>query len=525
MKKRTNLLSENCALKGRLAEMEELLAAIKSGSVDAFVTDDQKVFTLKTADRAYRVLVETISEGAATLQSDGTLMYCNNRLAIMLGLPMGKIVGGSLFDFVGPDEHRQLRSILCPSKDQTSRSEFRLKQKDGTLVPALISCNSLELDNASLCAVITDLTELKKAELELEVKNAQLRQLADTLFRVEADERKRLADLLHDDVQQILVACMMRLSIPHYSHKHHDEIHKLLDQAIEASRTLSAELRPPALFEKGLVAGVRWFIERNVKRLGLTIDIRTDGYEEISDQSINVMLYQCVRELIFNIIKHAHVSRAILTFATVKGESIIRVNDLGRGFVVADVRGRRDGEGGGFGSFSIRERLRAIGGKYTIESSPGKGTGVTLTIPWQKVKSFFPSDNGTTKSSPGLKSNIRILVVDDHKLVRQGIINALSAEKDISVIGQAENGLEAVSRVNELKPDIVVMDLNMPGMNGSEAAHILREKRSKVKIIIISVNADKQSERTVLEAGADAFLSKSSDVGELLRVIRACASR
>ncbi len=524
MKKLASLAKENRRLKIRLAEAEELSAAIKSGSVDAFVTDDQKIFTLKSADYAYRILVETINEGAATLRPDGTLMYCNSRVATMLGLPVEEVVGRSLFDFVGTDEHEQLRSILNQIADKPSRFEFRLKKNNGLLLPVLISSNSLELDNTSFCVVITDLTESKKTELELEVKNRQLRQLAATLFSAEAEERKRIADLFHDEVQQVLVACMMRLSMPHYSRKHRDEINELLAQTIETLRTLSTELRPPALFEKGLVAGSRWFIGQNIKQLGLTVDVQAGDYEEITNQNINVMLYQCVRELIFNIIKHAQVSKAILIFSTINGQSQIQINDLGCGFVVSNARRRKDGTTKGVGLLGIGERLRAIGGKYNVVSNLGRGTSVTLTIPRQKTKPFPSSDDDVTKNPSNLKANIRILVVDDHKLVRQGIINALSAEKDISVIGQAENGLEAVSKVRELKPDIVVMDLNMPVMNGSEAARTLREKKSKVKIIIISVNADKQSEKTVLEAGADAFLSKSSDLDELLSVIRAHAS-
>lgn len=523
MKKPASFSKENRRLKDRLAEAEELLAAIKSGSVDAFVTDEQKIFTIKSADRAYRLLVEAINEGAATLTFDGILTYCNSRLAGMLGRPLEKIIGGSLFDFVGPDEHRRLQSVLHQSRKQTIRTEFRLKQNNGMLLPVLLSCNSLELDNAGLCAVITDLTEPKKAELELEIKNRQLRRLADTLFHAEDEERKRLADLLHDDLQQVLVACMIRLSMPHYSRKDRDGVNKLLVGAIDASRNLSAELRPPVLFEKGLVAGVRWFTARVIKQLGLSVDIQSEGYEEIADPSINVMLYQCVRELIFNIIKYAQVSKAVLIFATVKGQSQIKVEDRGRGFIVSQSCGTAAGEAGGLGFFSIGERLRSIGGKYTIESTRGQGTCVTLTIPRQDEKSFFSSDGGA-ESLPLKKSGIQILVVDDHKLVREGIVNALSTEKDILVIGQAENGLEAISQTSKLKPDVVVMDLNMPVLNGIEATRQLRKKRAKFKIIIISVNADKHAEQTVLEAGADAFLSKSSDLGELMSVIRSFAS-
>lgn len=520
MKNRASLFKENRALKTRLSEADELLAAIKSGSVDAFVTDDREIFTLKSADHAYRVLVETINEGMATLKLDGTIMYCNRRLAAMLDRPMNACIGSSVFDFFGSDELQRLRLLFNQGGKKILRAEFRLKQGKGIFLPVLVSCNSLKNENASLCAVITDLTEPKKNELELEVKNRQLKQLADTLFRVEAEERKKFADHLHEDLQQILVACIMRLGMPNYSRKARSEINNLLVQAIESSRTLGAELRPPVLFEKGLVAGARWFIERNVKRLGLTVDIRINGYKESEDRNINAMLYQCVRELIFNIIKHAHVSRAVMIFATVKGESTIQVNDLGRGFIVFDAHSRKYGELGSSGFFNIGERLCSIGGKYEIKSNLGHGTKVTLTFPEQEKKLSLSADGGIVKNTPNQKANIKILVVDDHKFVREGIVNALSAEKYISVVGQAENGLEAVSKASELKPDIIVMDLNMPTLNGYEATRMLRNKKNKVKIIIISVNSDKQTQEAVLGVGANAFFSKSSDITELLKIIR-----
>src|SRR5512135_378201 len=128
MTAKKNLAKENEELKARLTEAEELLAAIKSGEVDAFVTNDQQVFTLKTADRSYRVLVETINEGAATLAADGTVLYCNSRLAKMLAFPVEKLIGSSILDLVGPDELPRLKSFLRQSKSKTMRAEFLLQK-------------------------------------------------------------------------------------------------------------------------------------------------------------------------------------------------------------------------------------------------------------------------------------------------------------------------------------------------------------------------------------------------------------
>jgi len=167
MKAPGNLSEENKKLKARLAEVEELLAAIRSGAVDALVTDDQRVFTLESADYAYRVFVETINEGAATLAFDGTVMYCNNRLAKMCGLAIRKMVGGSIFDFILPEDLPRFKSLLRQTRKGTVRAEFQLQRSNKTFIPVLLSSNSLKLDNPGLCLVITDLTEQKKVQLEL----------------------------------------------------------------------------------------------------------------------------------------------------------------------------------------------------------------------------------------------------------------------------------------------------------------------------------------------------------------------
>lgn len=174
MKKRRNLSRENKDLQVRLAEAEELLAAIKSGTVDALVTDDQKIFTLQGADYVYRVLVETMNEGAATLTLDGTMMYCNNSLAKMLSLPAENIIGGCIFDFVGSDEIPKLKSILRQSKNQTAQFEIKFKRNYKTLFPVIVSCSFLNLEDGVICMVVTDLTEQKDAELEINKQREEL---------------------------------------------------------------------------------------------------------------------------------------------------------------------------------------------------------------------------------------------------------------------------------------------------------------------------------------------------------------
>lgn len=167
MKEPKNLLKENKDLKARLAEAEELLAAIKSGAVDALVTNDEKVFILKGADYAYRVFVENMNEGAVTLTPDGIVMYCNTFMAQALGFPMAGIIGRAISDFVAPDDISRLKSILRQSKDHTRRAEIQLKNNYKRLFPVAVSCSPLKLEDEGICMVITDLTEGKKAELKI----------------------------------------------------------------------------------------------------------------------------------------------------------------------------------------------------------------------------------------------------------------------------------------------------------------------------------------------------------------------
>ncbi|MDD4938627.1 MAG: PAS domain S-box protein [Candidatus Omnitrophica bacterium] len=187
-----NLLKENEELKNRLKEAEELLAAIKSGSVDAFVTDEQKVFTLKGADYAYRILIDTMIEGAATLALDMTVTYCNRSLVKMFGKPSEKIVGYSFLGLFLPENRDKVKSLLRKGVNQ---EEFLLKKNRKTPLPVLISSSPLKLENAGYCLVLTDLSEIKKAQEELQKSHDELeRKVFERTRELSQSEKKfRLA--------------------------------------------------------------------------------------------------------------------------------------------------------------------------------------------------------------------------------------------------------------------------------------------------------------------------------------------
>ena len=167
--------------------------------------------------------------------------------------------------------------------------------------------------------------------------------------------------------------------------------------------------------------------------------------------------------------------------------------------------------GGGFGLFSIRERLNLIGGTLDIESSPGEGARFVLRIELRQPK----KEPETAK--------IRVLLVDDHAILREGLARLLGQEKDIEVSGQAGDGYAAVALADSLCPDIILMDISMPRLNGVEATRIIHGKHPEIGIIGLSMHDDANMASQICSAGASWFLSKGGPASELKRLIRECS--
>src|SRR4051794_27048774 len=161
-----DLLERNIELQSRLNEAEETLRAIRNGEVDALVAagpDGDAVYTLKGADEGYRLLIEQMAEGAVTLAADGLILFANNQLAMMLRLPLERVIGSRIYDFVAPTGRSTLTALL--SVRDGSKSELELKREDGQLVSVYIAANRLQLDGVNCTTlVITDLTAQRRNE-------------------------------------------------------------------------------------------------------------------------------------------------------------------------------------------------------------------------------------------------------------------------------------------------------------------------------------------------------------------------
>jgi signal transduction histidine kinase len=239
-------------------------------------------------------------------------------------------------------------------------------------------------------AVAQQQAQLAAQTQALEQKNEQISQLASALTLAEQQERRRIAHVLHDDLQQILYGIQMRthllgldisLEASPAVWEQLDEINKLVTQAIQRSRTLSSELSPPVLPAENLRGIFQWLAMHMAEMHGLALDVQIDQNCTLSDLNRRILLFHVVRELLFNVIKHAGVKAARIVGSGDDTWVTIRVEDQGIGFA-AEAAPAVDLHNG-FGLESVRQRLQLLGGNLEIISQVGIGSQVLVTLPRQ----------------------------------------------------------------------------------------------------------------------------------------------
>jgi two-component system, chemotaxis family, CheB/CheR fusion protein len=405
-------------------------------------------------------------------------------------------------------------------------------------------------------AVITlvDITRRKRAEdqleqrvrertLELQHQTRRLRQLARQLATVERRERKRLAAVLHDELQQYLIAMKMRLEQADLTseqslHSAVGQALKLVDQTLMCSRTLTSDLRPPVLYEDGLAQALQWLARHMQDRHELKVNLEEAISHIDLDDDLRCMVFEGVRELLLNVVKHSGVRQALLEVRHHDGRLRVRVQDKGKGFNRAELESDKP-KLEGFGLLNVRERFVAAGGAVAVNAAPGSGCEVVLELPLDKwepeptQRNEDVSGSGAEKPSQSRgqgrvvarAGTIRVLVVDDHDLVREGLIHSLHFLPEIEVVGEARDGEEALTAVVQFQPDVVLMDVNMPRLNGIEATRSIRKQHPQVRIIGLSVQDDSATEQSMVRAGASGFVSKAQGIAQLIQVVTEVVAR
>lgn len=249
------------------------------------------------------------------------------------------------------------------------------------------------LTQIGLVHAITGAIEKVALKRDVEEKNRQLRRLASALTLAEQRERRRVSQILHDHVQQILYGIQMRSQLialdaapDERVRDHLAALQALVSEAIRTTRTLTVELSPPVLQSEGLAAALQWLASHMAEHYGLQVklDILSD-YQGANDD-LHMLLFQLVRELLFNVVKHAGVQQASVSLAEEDENLVICVADCGRGFdpSLRSASGSSS-SGSGFGLYSVRERLALFGGQLKVDAVPGQGVQATVLVPREPV--------------------------------------------------------------------------------------------------------------------------------------------
>lgn len=364
---------------------------------------------LRRSEKKFRALTEHSPVGVYLTDEEGRCRLVNDRWCAMTGRSTEEASGRDWFSFVHPEDVARVKKSWhdMVNKGYEFTLEYRCITWRGPVI--WVAGHAVALQGGSggvteYLGTATDITERKMMEKRLQEMNAtleqqvrertavaerrasQLRAMAMELAQTEQRERRRLAEILHDQLQQLLVGVKIQLAFlgNQVRGDEGDEIVRraadLLDQSIDMSRSLTVELSPPVLHAGGLIPALHWLADWMEEKHGVRVEIRADERAEPEVEDIRVCLFQAVRELLFNAVKHAQAHRTLIS-AGPHGEGgiMIVVEDDGIGFEAGSLGPAVSPKG--FGLFSIRERLGLLGGDLSVSSSPGKGSRITLRAP------------------------------------------------------------------------------------------------------------------------------------------------
>jgi PAS domain S-box-containing protein len=379
---------QQTTLLARLETAEETLRAIQSGEVDALMVSGRRgeqVVSLSGGEPAYRMLVEAMSEGAATLSRNGSVLYCNRRFAELIRRPAGSLVGMAAQSLVVDAERDRFETLLAEAQKAAAKDEFNLHCPDGTMVPVYLSLSQFRgYKGQALGMVITDLSEQKRRQAkESKQAEAMHRLLLEHEISAQEEERRRIARELHDEAGQLLTALLVGLRTLGDARRLADvkaqgqRLREITAQAIDEVGRIARGLHPTVLDDHGLGVALSRYVAEYTKTHKIAVDLTLNDIDSSNlPSAVQIALYRILQEALTNVARHSGAKTVRIRFARLDTALEVAVWDDGCGFdaKVVAVSSHR------LGIQSMRERAAMVGGNISF-TSQHKGTKILVKIP------------------------------------------------------------------------------------------------------------------------------------------------
>jgi signal transduction histidine kinase/CheY-like chemotaxis protein len=535
----------------RLEEAEETLRAIRQGEVDALVVTEgrgEKVYTLKSADRPYRIMIECMRQGAASLTADGVVLYCNTSFAEMVRSPLQGIIGAEVQRFVGPSSVDLFAALL--RQEGGGKGEVALRTGDGSLLPAYIAFSELPADGPGepvLCMVVTDLTEQKGSE--------QLRQAWAAAEAMNQAKDRFLAMLSHELRTPLTPVLAIISSLDRSDHLpatlSHDiamirrniELEaRIIDDLLDLTRVSSGKIQ----LDRRSV-DLRSILEHAVQtscgaalstgRPRIEIDLAAGDHRLWGDAP---RLTQVFWNLLNNAVKFTPGEGTIVVRSKTEGARLaVEVADTGIGidpsvlprifdaFEQGDAGVLNRFGGLGLGLAISKAIVELHGGEILARSEGhGRGTSFTVHLPVGPRAREVAEPAPAAASEPGAAmERLRILLVEDHADTAEALGELLRlGGHEVAVARTASHAREAAERAGTGGFDLIISDLGLPDGSGQD---LMRELSGRFGLhgIALSGYGMEADVRRSREAGFECHLTKPVNLETLEAAIRQVAGQ
>lgn len=418
---------------------------------------------------------------------------------------------------------------------QNKSDDLPFEANDVAILTALAAHATIAIENARLVRALQE--EQERLESEVAARTIQLRAeiaeheqdqariIAQQRELATFEERERLGRELHDGLGQILgyVNVQTQAAEALLAQGQNAAAQANLQQIAQAARQAHTDLRSyilglrlPQTAPSSLLSTLQNYANQFQAQYHLPVRFWLPGNlpDPLFTPAVEEQVLRVVREALTNAGKHANATYAEVTMSLVGEQVQIMIADDGCGFAaderIGEWANRQESGDSHFGLEIMRERAERVGGLLEIQSAPGRGTRVLTTVP-----RFLPN---TENGDPGEIKGLRVLLVDDHPLFLDGLRNLLLA-RGMTVVATARDGHEALDKARALRPDVAVLDLNMPGCNGLQATRMIKAELPEVKVVILTISEDENDLFEAVQSGASGYLLKSLEANQFCTLL------